>query len=125
MRNNVKRTVLAVMVCLLGVSPAIAHSGVRGIRGFGDFGGLGLGFGFGDRGCFGLGDGLGLAFWLGFLDAERAQTRFEDQFSTLQTNYDEGVAGTTDFFNTEAYDLIVNKTERLDDRYGLFVSGVE
>jgi hypothetical protein len=126
MRNNVKRTVLAILVSLLGVSPALAHDWGRGIGGFGDFGGFGLGLGFGEhRGGFGLSDGLGLAFGLGFLDPERAQTRFENQFDALQTNYDEGVAGTTDFFNTETYDQIVNRTERLDDRYGFFVSGVE
>jgi hypothetical protein len=126
MRNNVKRTVLAILVCLLGASPAFAHEWERGIGGFGEFGGLGLGLGFGDHhGGFSLSDGLGLAFGLGFLDPERAQARFEDQFEALQTNYDEGVAGTTDFFNTDAYDQIVNKTERLDDHYGFFVSGVE
>ena len=43
----------------------------------------------------------------------------------LQTKYDDGVANDTDFFTSTLYDNIVSKTERLDDRYGLFVSGVE
>lgn len=43
----------------------------------------------------------------------------------MQTKYDDGVANVTDFFTTPQYDNIVSKTERLDDRYGLFVSSVE
>lgn len=121
-----KRTVFAILGFLLIVSPAIAHGENRGFGLTGGLGGFGLGFGLSDGHVgFDAVGGLGLAFGLGFFDAERAQTRFEQQFDSLQTKYDEGVAGTTDFFNTEDYDRIVNKTERLDDRYGLFVAGVE
>ena len=80
-------------------------------------------FGFwGHNGGF---DGLGGGFAFGFYDAERVQTRFENRFEDLMTKYDEGVAGTADFFTTTEYDHIVDKTELLTDRYGLFLSGVE
>ena len=82
---------------------------------------MNFGFGGGHRGFGGFGGNFGL----GFFDAERTQTRFENQFDTLQTKYDDGVANVTDFFTTTQYDNIVSKTERLDDRYGLFVSSVE
>jgi hypothetical protein len=120
MRTNVKTTIHAILALLLLVSPTFAHGGGGGFGGFGDFGGFGFDFGGGHRG-FGFGDGFGL----GFFDAERAQARFEDQFDSLQTKYDDGVAGSTDFFTSTLYDNIVSKTERLDDRYGLFVSSVE
>jgi hypothetical protein len=127
MRNNVKTTVLAIVGILLLASPGQADEGGRGLGTFGDFGGFGPGgVHFAERaGGFG---GLGLfgAHWgLGFFDVDRIQTRFESQFDTLQTQYDEGVGGGADFFSSEEYDRIVHKTERLDDRYGLFVGGVE
>jgi hypothetical protein len=120
----VKTTVLAVLGLLLFVSPAAAHEG--GDRGFGlfgdlgglDFGGFGLGERHGGFGGFGFGS-LSSNF------ADRLQTRFENQFDTLKTQYNDGVAGSTDFFNSSPYDTIVNKTQRLDDRYGLFVDTVQ
>jgi len=115
---------------MLLASTAMAHGrgGDAGL--FGDFGGLGgLDLGSGDHhgGFGGLGffGGFGGGFGLGFLDAERAQTRFETQFDTLQTQYNTGVATGTDFFTSTDYTNIVNKTERLDNRYDLFVSGVQ
>lgn len=117
-----KTTIHAILAFLLLVSATFAH-GSGGFGGFGDFGGFGIGVGrehhdFGGFGFFG-GD-----FALGFYDAERAQTRFESQFDSLKTKYDDGVANVTDFFTSTQYDNIVSKTERLDDRYGLFVSSV-
>jgi hypothetical protein len=121
MRTNVKTTIHAILALLLLVSPTFAHGGDGGFGGFGDFGGFGFDFGGGNRGFGGFGGDFGL----GFFDAERAQTRFEDQFDALKTKYDNGVAGSTDFFTSTLYDNIVSKTERFDDRYGLFVSSVE
>ena len=114
-----KTTILAILGLLLTVSPAYSHGDGGGFRGLDDFGGFG--FGFGGHREFG---GFGGDFGLGFFDAERSQTRFESQFDTLKTNYADGVANVTDFFTTTQYDNIVSKTERLDDRYGLFVSSV-
>jgi hypothetical protein len=119
MRNKVKTTIFAILGLLLAVSPAYSHDDGGGFGGLGDFGGFGFGFG-GHREVGGFGGDFGL----GFFDAERSQTRFESQFDTLKTNYDDGVANVTDFFTTTEYDNIVTKTERLDDRYGLFVSSV-
>jgi hypothetical protein len=121
MRNNVKTTIHAILAFLLLASPTFAHGDGRGFGWFGDIGRLGFGFG-GEHRSFG---GFGGDFGLGFFDAERAQIRFENQFDALQTKYDEGVAEIADFFTTTQYDNIVSKTERLDDRYGLFVNGVE
>lgn len=122
---NVKMTTLAVLCFLLTVTTANA----------GPWGGGGLGL-FGDFGVFWFGGweyggnhggfyGLGLGFPLGFYDPERAQARFENRFDSLMTQYDEGVAGSSDFFMSTEYDHIVDKTELLTDRYGLFLSGVE
>jgi hypothetical protein len=120
MRNNVKTTIFAILGLLLVVTPTYAHGDGGGFGGLGDFAGFGFGFG-GGHGDFG---GFGGNFGLGFYDAESAQTRFESQFDALQTKYNDGVANTTDFLTSTAYDNIVSKTERLDDRYGLFVSSV-
>jgi len=134
----VKTALFIVLGVLLTFSPVRAHEG--GGRGFGPgagFGGLGwdglgdfrgLGFGFGDgdhHGGFGGFCLFGGFFGLGSVNTDLIQTRFENQFDALKTQYNDGVAGITDFFTSTEYDTIVNKTERLDDRYGLFVSGVE
>jgi hypothetical protein len=119
----VKTTIFAILGLLLTVSPAYSHGDGGGFGGLGDFGDFGLGFSGGHRDFGGFG-GFGRDFGLGFFDAERSQTRFESQFDTLKTKYDDGVANVTDFFTTTQYDNIVGKTERLDDRYGLFVSSV-
>lgn len=115
-----KLATLAIAGLLVIGTAANAHEG----GGFGGLGGFG-GFGFGGR--HGEFDGLGgLGFFgFGFFDAEKTQERFETRFTTLQSQYDDGVAGSEDFFTTDEYGRIVDKTELLDDRYGLFVSGVE
>lgn len=124
-RNKVKTTAFAFAIwgLLLTVSPAYSHGDGGWFGGFGGGGEVGFGFGGGHRDFGGFG-GFGGDFGLGFYDAESAQTRFESQFDSLKTKYDDGVAGSTDFFTTTQYDNIVSKTERLDDRYGLFVSSV-
>ncbi len=116
-----KTTIHAILALLVLASPAFAHGDGGG---FGGLGGFGFDFGGGRHGFGGYG-GFGGDFGLGFFDAARTQDRFATQFDSLQTKYDDGVANTTDFFTTTAYDNIVSKTERLDDGYGLFVSGVE
>jgi hypothetical protein len=127
----VKTTIIAVLGLLLLVSPAAAYEDHG--RGFGLFGGLG-GLDFGGlalgehHGRFGGLGFLGGDFGFGSLSStfvDRLQTRFENQFDTLKTQYDNGVAGSTDFFNSSQYDMIVNRTQRLDDRYGLFVDAVQ
>lgn len=118
-----KTTITAILGLLLLVSPANAHGDGGGFGGLGNFDGLGFGLGIGgSRRGFG---GFGGDFGRGFFDAESFQARFENQFDSLQTKYDDGVANTTDFFTTDTYDNIVSKTERLDDRYGLFLTGVQ
>lgn len=106
-------------ILLLG-SLATAHEGGA----FGGFGSFGLGGRHGEFGGAGGLGGIGL-FGFGFFDPEKTQERFETRFTTLQTQYDDGVATGDDFFTTDEYGRIVDKTEMLDDRYGLFVSGVE
>jgi hypothetical protein len=113
---------------------SIFVTNTRAGRGGGERGEAGL-FGFGhDRGGFDFDLGLGrhekfgwggLALGFGFFDPERLQSRFDSRFEDLQANYDEGVANTEDFFSTDDYTDIVDGTERLSDKYELFVSGVD
>jgi len=91
-----------------------------GFDGFTTLGRIGGGWGA-HRGEFGR---LGL-FGFGFFDTEKTQERFETRFESLQTQYNEGVATGDDYFSTDDYTRVLDKTEALDDRYGLFVSGVE
>jgi hypothetical protein len=122
----VKTTIIAVLGLLLSVSSANAHGGGDGFGGVGDLGGLGFGLGLGgDHQGFGGFGRFGGDYGLGVFNADSTQTRFQSQFDTLKTKYDDGVANTTDFFTMDTYDNIVSKTERLDDRYGLFVTGVQ
>ncbi len=124
-----KTTTFALLGLLLIAVPASAHGEDRGFGMLRGFGGLGVGdWGWGwtgdhHQGFDGLGFGFGLG--LGFFDADRIQTRFENRFDSLMTQYNDGVAGSSDFFTSTEYDNIVGKTQTLDDRYGLFVSGVE
>jgi hypothetical protein len=94
-----------------------AQAAQAGQLGFG-LGGLGLG---GHHGGFGHGGGLG-SFGL---DTERIQTRFEDKFADLQSDYDTGVEEIEDFYSSDDYTDVVDGVERLVDRYDLFLSGVE
>jgi hypothetical protein len=117
---------IAVVGVLLLVTPVRAHGDGGRFGGLRDFGGLGFGLGLsgGHRGFGGFGPFSG-DYGFGFFNADSAQTRFENQFASLTTRYDDGVANTTDFFTTDTYGNIVSKTERLDDRYGLFVTSVQ
>ena len=114
-----KTTTLAILGVLLLGTAARAHGdgdwpGGLGRLGFGGFGGDHHGFG-----------GFGGEFGLGWFNADRVQTRFEDRFDSLKTQYDDGVAGSTDFFTSTEYDRLVDNTESLSDRYDWFVCGVE
>jgi hypothetical protein len=116
-----------VAVAIIATGARAGHAGERGEGpgplSFGhDHGGLGFGLGLGGHEEFGW---RGLSLGFGFFDAERLQDRFENRFEDLQSNYDDGVANTEDFFSTDDYTHIVDGTERLSDRYGLFVSGVD
>jgi hypothetical protein len=116
----VKTSIFALLGLLIAFNAAKANHG--GVDSFGSFRGGGFANDF--RGIGGFG-GFGGDFGFGFFDAERAQDRFADQFDTLQTKYNDGVANDADFLTSTAYDRIVSRTERLDDTYGLFVSSVE
>jgi hypothetical protein len=123
----VKTTTLAILGVLLLGTAAQAHGEAGWPGGFGGFGFLGGGFGdrhFGFGGFDGFG-GFAGDFGLGFFNADNIQTRFENRFDSLKTQYDDGVAGGTDFFTSTTYDNIVNKTQSLSDRYDFFVSGVD
>ncbi len=116
-----KTTTLTILGVLLLGTAAQAHGDGGWPGGFGAWG-FG-GFEFGDHHHeFG---GFGGNFGLGFFDVDRIQTRFENRFDTLKTQYDDGVAGGADFFMSTEYDRIVDKTETLSDRYDWFVGGVE
>ncbi|MFO0789033.1 MAG: PEP-CTERM sorting domain-containing protein [Pirellulales bacterium] len=123
-----KAKTFALLAVLFCGSAAYGHDHGESF-GLGDLGGLGLGgLGFGDdHHGRGFGDGFGFGF--GFFDVadvvDNVQGRFADRLDTLQTQYDNGVADNTDFFTTSLYDRIVNRTERLSDQYGLFLSGVQ
>ena len=123
-----KAKTFALLAVLFCGSAAYGHDHGESF-GLGDLGGLGLGgLGFGDdHHGRGFGDGFGFGF--GFFDVadvvDNVQGRFADRLDTLQTQYDNGVADNTDFFTSSLYDRIVNRTERLSDQYGLFLSGVQ
>jgi len=122
--------IAAILGFLTLTVPAHAHGRGNDFGSFGLFGGLGFdGLGFGDHfggfGRFNFGDFGWLGLGLGSSSADRLQTRFTDQFDALKTQYDNGVANNTDFFTTDTYDRIVNKTQRLDDRYMTFVDAVQ
>ncbi|MGD9633235.1 MAG: hypothetical protein AB7G28_08115 [Pirellulales bacterium] len=98
----------------------VAQTAQAGHLGFG-WGGPGLGDhhgGFGHDG--GFQDFAGFGF-----DAEHLQTRFENKFDALQSDYDTGLADIEDFYSSDDYSDVVDGMERLVDRYGLFLSGVE
>jgi hypothetical protein len=128
MRNNVKTTLLGILFLMLTVSPANArHGNWGGFGWFGDNGGLGFGgFGLGDHfGWFGGLGGFGGGFGFGFNNVDSIQTRFQDQFDSLKSKYDDGVANTTDFYTSSDYTKILDKTQLLTDRYDLFVTDVQ
>lgn len=95
--------------------PSPASAGRMGLDGLGGFGGFGFG---GHHGGFGGGG-------FGHFDLEAQQTRFEDRFTDLMTEYDTGLSEITDFYLSEEYTEIVEDAERLTDRYDFFLSGVE
>lgn len=127
------RIVLTLALAALITGSASAHH--MGI-GEGDWGGFGLdgfglgGFGGGRHGGFWGGDEFGFGrggfgFGYGGFDTERLQTHFETKFQDLMTNYDTGLADIEDFYNSTEYTDVVDGVQKLVDRYGLFLTGVE
>jgi hypothetical protein len=98
-------------------------------RHHGDFIGLGSGLGLGNGLGLGLGfgheHGLGFGLGLGFFNPETLQTRFESRFDDLKLDYETGVTDIPDFYSSDEYADIIADTERLVDRYDLFLGGVE
>jgi hypothetical protein len=86
--------------------------------------GLGLP-GIGPFGLHGFGPfGLGF-FGLGGFGAEHLQMHFENRFEDLMAQYDMGLAEIEDFFNSDQYAKIVERVQRLVDKYDLFLGGLE
>jgi hypothetical protein len=113
----------AISLAVIVLVAQAAQAGHLGIGG----GGPGLGGHYGSFGGGHFGEGLLGGFGLDGLgfNTERQQTRFENKFENLQTDYDTGLADIEDFYNTDDYTDVVDGVERLVDRYDLFLSGVE
>jgi hypothetical protein len=61
----------------------------------------------------------------GGVSVDAIQSRFEDQLADIMSSYDEGVAGSEDYYSSDDYSDLVGKTEWLADSYDWFVTGVE
>lgn len=119
---------LGICTLMLAAVASTAHGhGLRlgdftlDINGFGGgrgHGGFRLEFGGGG------GHGFGLGSW-GLGGGEFLQGRFEDKLDDLMMEYDDGVAEIEDYYNSEEYEDVVDDTERLSDRYGRFLNGVD
>ncbi len=59
------------------------------------------------------------------MSVDAIQNRFEDQLADIMLAYDEGVAGSEDYYTTDEYADLVGKTEWLVDSYDWFLTGVE
>ena len=70
-------------------------------------------------------DGPPRSFECGWLDTERAQSWFENIFEDIQEDYDDGLESIEDYYTSDDYLEVVDRTECLVDRYGFFLSGVE
>jgi hypothetical protein len=114
-----QRWLLSIAIVVGAASSAAAeHMKFVGNFGLGSFSfRIGHGGPF-DGGVFGAG-------LFGGFGTEFLQSRFEDRFSDLQAEYDEGVANIDDFYSSEDYGDVVDDAERLVDRYDWFVTGVE
>lgn len=112
-----RRSLFTILLAMLLVEVAQAsHMGI------GSFGLYHSGFDHGGFGRHGFG---GYYRGLGGFNTDRLQSRFEDKFDYLMSEYDSGLAELEDFYNTDEYTGVVEGMERLVDRYDLFVSGVE
>ena len=76
----------------------------------------------GHHGHFG---GYPRSYECGWLGNERAQSWFENVFEDIQEDYDDGLESIDDYYNSDDYLEVVDRTECLVDRYGFFLSGVE
>lgn len=110
------RSIALATASLLIFVPAV-HAGH--ISGFGEFGFGGHHHGFGGArfGVFGFGYRM--------YGSERQQSRLEDQLDDLMEEYEAGLMEITDFYSSDEYTQIVGDTERLADRYEMFLSSVE
>lgn len=97
----------AAIITLLVAAPALA-----GPISFTGGGGMGGGHRPGGRGHGGL-------------DVDAIQNRFEDQLADVMSAYDEGIAGSEDYYSTDDYADLVGKTEWLVDSYDWFLTSVE
>jgi hypothetical protein len=82
------------------------------------------GFGF-ERGGFGHYGFGGMYYGGGSFNSDQLQTRFEDKFDNLMSDYNTGLADIEDFYNSDQYTNVVDGMQHLVDRYDLFLSGVE
>jgi CHASE3 domain sensor protein len=62
---------------------------------------------------------------LGGYNTEAVQNHFEDSFSALVTEYDEGLTAIDDYYNSGEYSDLVDDVEWLSDRYSFFLKGVD
>ena len=83
-------------------------------------------YGF-DQGRFGHHGFGGLDLYRGWGDfsTDRLQTRFENTFDDLMTDYDTGLSEVEDFYSSDEYADVVDGVEHLVNKYDLFLSGVE
>jgi hypothetical protein len=95
------------IIMLLVAAPALA-----GPISFTGGGGMGGGHRPGGRGHGGL-------------DVDAVQNRFEDQLADIMSAYDEGVAGSEDYYSTDDYTDLIGETEWLVDSYDWFLTSVE
>lgn len=61
----------------------------------------------------------------GSYDIDQTQSRFEEKFDDIMTEYDDGLETIEDYYSSEEYAEVVDDTEWLVDRYDFFLSGVE
>jgi hypothetical protein len=97
----------AAILILFAAGPALAAP-----ISFSGGGGMGGGHRHGGRGHGGL-------------DVDVIQNRFEDQLADIMTAYDEGVAGSEDYYSSDDYADLVGETEWLVDSYDWFLTSVE
>lgn len=94
------------IITLLGAAPALA-----GPISFAGGGGMGGGHRPGGRGPG--------------MSVDAVQNRFEDQLADIMSAYDEGVAGSEDYYSTDDYTDLIGETEWLVDSYDWFLTSVE
>lgn len=77
----------------------------------------------GERGGFGHrhgGPGMG-----SFFDTDTIQGRFEDRYTDIQSEYDDGLASIEDYYVSDDYADVVDDMETLTNRYDKFLDHVQ